>query len=151
MNPAKRNQLVLCLIAIACFVHVLVFRGKVNMDIPIVKRILFAILALAVTLPVHELIHFLLMNLFGAKDVKIEVAKDPLGFPSLRTIGRGELPAWKRIIVLLAPFFILTLVPDVLFLSMEKVEIFFFIVAMGNSAGCCFDIADVIGILISQR
>ena len=97
-----------------------------------------------VTLPLHELIHFLFMKIFRMEDVRIERAKDPLGLPSLRAIAKGEIPKWKRLIVFLAPLFILTIIPDIFFCFTDHVELIFVIIAMCNAAGCCFDFLAVL-------
>ncbi|MBP5432121.1 hypothetical protein, partial [Ruminococcus sp.] len=74
-------------ILMVCVLHIVLFRAKVNMDIPIIQRLLFVLAAVLVTLPLHELIHFLFMKIFRMEDARIERAKDPLGLPSLRAIA----------------------------------------------------------------
>lgn len=146
MKRINRNQAVPVLIVIACVVHILIFKGKVNLNLPVSFRILYAFLTLVVVLPVHELLHFLCMKLLELKDVKIECARDPMGFPSLRTIGKGELPRWKKNITLMAPLLVLTIIPDAVMLITGNVPFLFFCMVMENAAGCCFDIADVLRI-----
>ncbi len=136
----KRNQNVLLLMAVMCVLHIFLYKGKVNLDSSIIKRVCLAVLGLAITLPLHELIHFFLMKLWGMKNVKIEFAIDPLGFPSLRTVGSGELPEWKRRIVTLAPFFVLSVIPDIWFLVTGKAYFMVFIIAMSNAVGSSLDI-----------
>ena len=91
----------------------------------------------------HEIIHCIFMKLFGLRGARIEIAKDPLGLPSLRAVAQGEVWGWKQIVIFLAPFMLLTVVPDLLFFLSDKVHFLFFIIAMCNAAGCCFDVAEV--------
>lgn len=130
--------------SIMCIVHIVLFRAKVNLDISIIQRVMIVLVAALVTLPLHELIHFLFMKIFRMEDVRIERAKDPLGLPSLRAIAKGEIPKWKRLIVFLAPLFILTIIPDIFFCFTDHVELIFVIIAMCNAAGCCFDFLAVL-------
>ena len=130
--------------SIMCIVHIVLFRAKVNLDIPIIQRILFVPAAALVTLPLHELIHFLFMKIFHMEDARIERAADPLGLPSLRATAKGEIPKWKRLIIFLAPLFILTIIPDIFFCFTDHVELIFVIIAMCNAAGCCFDFLAVL-------
>ena len=76
-------------VSVMCIVHIVLFRAKVNMDIPIVQRILLVIAAVMVTFPLHELIHFLFMKMFRMENTRIEKAKDPLGLPALRAVAEG--------------------------------------------------------------
>ena len=134
----------LALIALSCILHVVIFRGKVDMNHSVIYRILSAVLAVVIVLPIHELIHWISMRFFGRKDARIEIARDPLGLPSLRTIASGKIENWKNNIILLAPFFLLTVIPDVIFLYSDRIAFVLFIAAVGNSAGCCFDLLAVL-------
>lgn len=77
--------------------HMLVFRGKVDTDISIIKKIPSAILAIVFILPVHEFIHCIFMKILGLKDIRIETARDPFGFISLRTTASGKTYGWKKV------------------------------------------------------
>ncbi len=134
----------LVLIALSCILHVVIFRGKVDMNHSVIHRILSALLAIVIVIPVHEAIHWFSMRFFGMKDARIEMARDPFGLPSLRTIAGGKIENWKNNIILLAPFFLLTVIPDVIFLFSDRIAFVLFIAAVGNSAGCCFDLLAVI-------
>lgn len=139
----KRTAAIVLIVA-ACLVHIVAFRSKVEMDIPIVYRLLSALLALVITLPLHEGIHWVFMRLFGLRDARIEKGIDPLGLPSFRTTASGQLTGGKRVVTLLAPFVLLTLIPDIVFCCVDRIALFFFIVAMCNAAGCCFDLMDAV-------
>lgn len=134
----------LALIALSCILHVVIFRGKVDMNHSVIYRILSALLAVVIVLPIHELIHWISMCFFGRKDARIEIARDPFGLPSLRTIASGKIENWKNNIILLAPFFLLTVIPDAIFLFSDRIAIALFIAAASNSAGCCFDLLAVL-------
>ena len=141
MKQGKKTLIVVVLwISLVCILHIVLFRAKVNMDIPIIERILFILAAALVTLPLHELIHFLFMKIFRMEGARIEKAKDPLGLPSLRATAKGETSRWKWLVILLAPLFTLTIIPDIIFCFLDHVELIFVIIATCNAAGCCFDI-----------
>ena len=140
MKQDKYTHIIAVLwILMVCILHIVLFRAKVNMDIPIIQRLLFVLAAVLVTLPLHELIHFLFMKIFRMEDARIERAKDPLGLPSLRATAKGEISGWKRLVIYLAPLFALTIIPDIIFCFADHVELFFVIIVMCNAAGCCFD------------
>lgn len=126
-------------VSVMCIVHIVLFRAKVNMDIPIVQRMLFVLAAIVVTFPLHELIHFLFMKMFRMENARIEKAKDPLGLPALRAAAEGEISKGKRRIILLAPLIMMTVIPDMIFCFTDHVALIFVIVAACNAAGCCFD------------
>lgn len=114
------------------------------MNHSVIHRILSALLAIVIVIPIRESIHWFSMRFFGMKDARIEMARDPLGLPSLRTIAGGKIENWKNNIILLAPFFLLTVIPDVIFVFSDRIAIALFIAAVSNSAGCCFDLLAVI-------
>ncbi len=103
-------------------------------------RILLMLCAIAVTLPLHETIHWVFMRIFGMKNARIEFAIDPLGLPSMRTVANGQMSLRKARVTLIAPFVLLTCIPDVLFIFMEEIPLFLFIAVLSNAAGCFFDI-----------
>lgn len=144
--PKRKTVFMAAYIAVACLAHIVLFRNKVNTDIPVIFRLLSALAAIAITLLLHELIHGFFMKLLGMKNVKIQFAKDRTGLPSLRTAADGQLFGAKRILVLMAPFVLLTVIPDVIFVFSNRVELFFFIAAVCNAAGCCFDVMDVLNL-----
>ena len=129
-------------IAIMCGLHLLLFKTKVNYDIAIWKRIFLLIVAIIVSLPVHELIHFVFMKLFSKGNAKIEFAKDPLGIQSLRTIFHGKVTEVQQFIIFIAPLFFITIVLDIIFIFCEQIEFLIFIIAICNSAGCYYDVID---------
>lgn len=141
LNKVKRNSFAPILWMIfACTVHIVLFKTKVNFDYSIGQRILTAIIAIGFTLTVHELIHFIFMKIFYKGTVKIEFARDPLGVPALRTVAQGEAKKWQKVITFLAPFVVLTILLDIVFVFCNKIELLFFIISVCNSAGCWFDI-----------
>ena len=60
-------------IAIMCGLHLLLFKSKVNYDIAAWKRILLLLLAILVSLPVHEFIHLVFMKVFSKGNAKIDI------------------------------------------------------------------------------
>ncbi len=129
---------------ISCIVHLLIFKSKVNPDYQIWERLLFMLMALCFTIPIHELIHFILMKVFCKGTVKIRSAKSPIGLPSLMTEAQGEFQKWQLVIVYLAPFVLLTVLFDIVFVFCAEIELVFFIVASCNCVGCFYDIIDAL-------
>lgn len=91
IEGGKRTYLAVALIIISFAFHMMAFRDRVYFDISMPKRLMIALAAIVLIMPVHELIHWALMKLFGLKNVKIEITKDPLGFISLRTTAKGRV------------------------------------------------------------
>lgn len=133
-------------------IHILLFRSKVNYDYQMWQRMLMALLAIALAFPVHEFIHFIFMKLFFKGNVAIKIGKDPIGVPTLVTVGSYDKkpPKWQFAVIYLAPFLFLTLIPDVVFLFSGNVALIFFIVSVCNCAGCLYDILDTL-IVINER
>lgn len=129
---------------LSCALHMILFKNKLDPDMPLTRRIPFVLLGIAITLPLHEVIHCVFMRSFGLKNTTIAFGRDPLGLPSLHTVAQGELCGWKRIVTFLSPLLLLTLIPDLLFFLCDRVHLLFFIIAMCNAAGCCFDAAEVL-------
>lgn len=102
-----------------------------------------AIAAIAVILLFHELIHFAFMKIFYRGKVRLVFARDGLGLPTPGVSVEGSAKKWQEIIMRIAPFVFLTVLPDFLFAFASQVKLFFFIIALGNSAGCYFDIMDI--------
>ena len=145
MKPNAKTQTGIILWTVcACAIHILLFRSKLDISLPIPQRLAFAVLAVVATLPLHETLHWVCMKLLGMPHARIEFAKDPLGLPSLRAIAQGFVTGWKRIVLYLTPFLLLTVVPDILFLLNAQVHFLFFIMAMCNAAGCYFDLVAVL-------
>lgn len=140
-------------ICISSILHIFLFKSNVKNDYQAIQRVLMVFIAFVFALPIHELIHFVFMKIFYKGKVVIEYAKDPVGFPTLRTraLSQGEIANWQKIVVSLAPFVFLTLLLDVAFIFCSKVALLFFIVAVANSAGCYFDIIDALKILQNRH
>lgn len=128
---------------VTCAVHVVLFRGEVNMDLPAVQRIAMAVLAVVCILFVHEGIHYIFMKLFFRGKVRLVFVRDKLGIPTPGVQAEGHATKGQKIIVWLAPFWFLTVLPDVIFMFSPGIHLFFFIVAIGNCAGCFYDVMDV--------
>lgn len=139
-------------VGIVSVLHIVLFKDKIRTDYQIVQRIIFALLGFAFTVSVHELIHCFFMKLFSLRNIKIEVARDPIiGVPTLRTVGRGEVDKWKRIVIYLAPFVFLTLLLDISFIFCTKAELFFFVVVVCNSVGCYIDLIETLMMLRRKK
>lgn len=138
-------------IGIVSILHSVLFKSKVNYDYQLIQRVLIAVVAVVITLPLHELVHYIFFKIFGKKKVKIEFGIDPSGLPSFRTVYQGEITGGQKVLSYLAPFVFMTLLLDISFAFCTKVELFFFVVAVCNSAGCYFDIIDVLMVLRNKK
>jgi len=125
-------------------IHIVLYKAKVDFDCKIWQRILVAIIAICFTLPMHEVIHFVFMKMFCKGDVKIKIIKDTLGIPTLATFAQRASKKWQRVIIYLAPFVCLTLLPDIIFVFCTKIELPFYIISICNSAGCFYDFIDAL-------
>lgn len=128
-------------LALSCIIHMVLFSGRTDQSLPVLQRLLLIIPAIVVTLALHEGIHCAFMKLLGLKHATIRFGRDPLGLPSLCATARGEVRGAKRVLILLAPFLLLTVVPDILFLLSGQVPFLPLVMAMCNAAGCYFDLA----------
>ncbi len=129
---------------VSCGVHILLFQAKVRTDHPLWQRLLIAVAAIACILLVHEWIHAVFMKIFYRGKVRLIFAKGLLGLPMPGVTTTGRAKKWQEIIMLLSPFVLLTLLPDVIFVLSPAIEPFFFFVAIGNCAGCFHDLADAV-------
>lgn len=143
LNKNKSFEIIVWLV-FSCVVHIVLFKSKVIIDYQVGQRILLMIIALAVVLPAHELIHFVFAKLFCKGKVKIAIVKSPIGWPTIGVIAQGNFQKWQLFIFRFAPFVILTVVLDVIFVFSAKVELFFFIVSLANCVGSFYDIAETL-------
>ena len=134
-------------VGIVCILHMVLFKYKVNYNYLAIQRVFIAFAAITFTLPIHELIHFVFFKMFSKSSVKIKAGKDPIGLPCLMTVYRDDLTKWQKVLSYIGHFVFLTLLVDVSFVFCTKVDLFFFVVAVCNSAGCYFDLIDVLIIL----
>ncbi len=145
LNKIKTNSFAyLIWLFFALVVHIVLLKAKVNTDYHVLQRVLIAIAAIIVTLPVHEFFHFIFMKIFSNGNVKIKVMKSPVGLPTLGTVSECRFEKVQLIIIYLVPFFFLTLLPDIIFIFCERVELVFFVMSVCNCAGCFYDIIDTI-------
>lgn len=143
LNKAKKSPYTAIVwMLLSCMIHIVLFRSKVNLDIQIWQRLLYLILAVCLTLPLHELLHFAMMKVFGAHNVQIKVMKSPMGFPTLGTVAQAQFTKRQNVVIYLAPFVVLTLLLDVIFLFCTKIELVFLIVSICNCVGAFYDIID---------
>lgn len=116
----------------SCVVHIALFKSKVNFDYQIRQRILIMIIALGMVFLIHELLHFIFAKIFCKGKVKITIVKSPIGLPTIGVITQGSFQRWQLFVFRLAPFVILTVVLDVIFMFSTKVELIFYIVSLAN-------------------
>lgn len=124
-------------------IHFLLFRSKVNYDYQAWQRMVMALLAVVITLPVHELIHFVFMKLCYRGNIQIKIVRSPIGLPTFGTVGTYDTEKtkkWHHYIVYLAPFVFLTLIPCMIFAFCSNIGLLFFIISICNCAGCFYDI-----------
>ncbi len=128
----------------SCVVHIVLFKSKVNIDYQVWQRILLMIIALGLVFSIHELLHFAFAKIFCKDWVKITIVKSPIGLPTIGVIAQGSFKKWQLIIFRLAPFVILTVILDVIFVFCTKVELMFFIVSLANCVGSFYDIVETL-------
>lgn len=149
-KPAA-NAAFLAWTLLSCAVHILLLRGNVNMALPVWQRLLMVPCAIFTVLFVHEGVHFVFMKLFGMGKVKLIFAKASLGIPTPGVLAQKQGTKGQEIIMRLAPFVFLTILPNILFAFYTGVPLFFFLVAIANCAGCFYDVMDVRAILKSEK
>lgn len=142
----NRNKAVASVVwlVVSCVVHIVLFQSKVNNDYQVWQRILLMIIALGLVFLLHELIHFAFAKVFCKDKVKITIVKSPIGMPTIGVLTQGILKKWQLVIFRFAPFVILTVVLDVIFVFCTKVELMFFIVSTANCVGCFYDIVETL-------
>lgn len=133
-----------------CAVHIVIFKSKISADYQVWQRLLSMLAAVCITLPIHELLHFVFVKLFYKGDVRIKIIKSPIGLPTLGTVTDGKFQKWQLVIIYLAPFVFLTLIIDAIMIFCTEVWLLFFIVPMCNSAGCFYDILEML-ITVTQK
>lgn len=140
-NPyANVAWLLFCSVA-----HIVLFGAKVDTHLHLWQRLLSLITAVCITLPLHELIHYALMKLFSrGGSVRIRLAKSPVGLPTLVTVTEAAFRPWQMILIYLAPFVLMTLLPDLLFAFAGRIRQVFFLAAVCNAAGCFYDLFDAL-------
>ena len=151
-NGLRNNSCLAVLwILISSFLHVFLFRAKVSESFRNVQGVVIIIVTIACTLIVHEVIHWCAARLLGLKKTKIMPGKSPLGFPTLLTVFYEKSVKWKWIIIFVMPFIVLSMIPDILFLFSERIAYPLFFMVVGNSAGCYFDLVEVIHFLFGKN
>lgn len=140
----KANSLAYAIwVLFSCAVHIVLFNGKVNTAVPLWQKIAMLIAGIMVMLLVHEGIHAVFMKVFRQGKVKMIFGKDKMGIPMPGVLAERRGTKGQEIVMRLAPFLLLTLLPDVTFAFRESVNLFCYVVAVGNCAGCFYDILDV--------
>lgn len=128
-------------IALMIIVHIIIYKSKIEV-VAIWVRIIYAIIAIIITLPLHELCHYVLWTIFSKGKAKIELGIDPAGVPGIKTSVHAALTWKQKLIGFMAPLFFLTIIPDIIFLFSENIYLFFFIMSIINAAGCYYDVLD---------
>lgn len=143
LNKIKTNPIAYIVwLAASCAVHIVLFSAKVRDDYQVIVRVITLVLAVCVTLPIHELLHFVFMKMFCKGSVEIKVMKSPAGLPTLGTVAQAKFLKWQQIIIYLAPFVFMTLFVDLIIAFFTEVELIIFIVSICNCSGCFYDIID---------
>lgn len=139
-------------LVLSCAIHIVLFGAKVSRDYQLWERIAALVLAVCITLPLHELLHFAFMKLFGkSAEVRISVMKSPWGLPTLATVAQATFTKWQYAIIYLAPFVGLTLLIDAALIFCAQVELIFLVVPLCNCAGCFYDIVDTLIAIVEKN
>ncbi len=151
LNKIKTNPFASVIwLMLACVVHIVLFKAKNGSDYQPWQRVLMLLVAICLTLPIHELVHFAFMKMFCKGRVQIKIMKSPMGLPALCTTAQAEFKKWQLVIIYLAPFVFVTLLIDVILTLYAEAPLFFFIVSVCNCAGCFYDILDVL-IVVTRK
>lgn len=137
-------------IVVMTAVHIIIYKSKIE-ETAIWVRIIYVILAIVITLPLHELCHYVVFMIFGKGKAKIGFGIDPVGLPSLKTTVYAELTRRQKVIASIAPLFFITIVPDIIFIFSENIYLFFFFMSICNAAGCSFDVIDSIITIVKKK
>ena len=134
--------------------HLLIFKKMVDVGLPTWARALMPLGAIIITLPFHEIIHFVFMKMFYRGKVVIEAGKDPNGLPGLRTRPDGNFfvstKKWQRVVCWLAPLFFLTICVDIAIPFAGRAALPLLVIAVANAAGCYYDVFDVLNMLFRK-
>ncbi len=146
----KSNPLCLVIwLLLVCCIYLVLLGGPYR-DLTIAARLPWTILALVSTLLLHEVTHALMAKCLCKGTVRIEFAKDPTGLPSLRTLFPGNISRARRLIIVLAPMVLLSVLP-LLFILFIKPVFYLFMVSMINWVGCFFDLTDIMLLITSGQ
>lgn len=137
-------------IVLMAIIHIIICKSKIE-AVAIWLRIIYVILAIVITLPLHELCHFVLWTIFSKGKAKIELGIDPVGVPGLKTSVHAALTRMQKLVGFMAPLFFLTVIPDIIFMFSERIYFFFFIVSMINAAGCYYDMLDSVITIVKKK
>lgn len=137
-------------IALMASIHIIIYKSRIE-AVAIWVRIIYVILAIVITLPLHELCHYVLWTIFSKGKAKIELGIDPAGVPGVKTSVHAELTRIQKLIGFIAPLFFLTIIPDIIFMFSENINWFFFIMSMCNAAGCYYDVIDSVITIVKKK
>ena len=151
LERIKANPLMLSIWTFASIaIHVLLFKSKLDTGQSLPVRIAMALAAAVITLMIHELIHFIFATALCKSKPTIRISKDRFGFPAPVTFFDSEADRWKKEVIWMMPFLILTVATDVYMFAAEGVPLFLLIIAAANCAGSYFDIFDIFEALIKK-
>lgn len=136
-------------LALVCGSYLLLGSAAYQAQSGFLQRLPWAILSLIVVLIGHELLHALAARILCRGKVRIELAKDPLGLPALRTVFPADVSRGRLLVIYLTPLMMLTVIPT-LFITLMQPVFFLFLAAMINAVGAYFDLIDTAMLLTSQ-
>ena len=137
-------------IALMASIHIIIYKSKIE-TVAIWVRLIYVILAIVITLPLHELCHYVFLMIFSKGKAKIGFGIDPAGLPGLKTSVNGVLTWRQKVIGFLAPLVFITIIPDIIFMFSENIYLFFFIMSMCNVAGCYYDVIDSVITIVKKK
>ena len=148
---AKANPLLLSIWAfVSLAIHVLLFRPKVSTVQSLSVRMAIALVAIISTITIHELIHFIFASVRCKSKPTIRISKDKFGFPTLVTFFDSDASKWRRVVITMMPFLLLTVALDAFMFAAEEIPLFLLIMAASNCGGSFYDILDILGALIKK-
>lgn len=149
LTKLRTNPIVLAIwVVLICGIYIFLWGANIKSQYSGRERLIWVILAIVLTLIIHELVHAFTASILCKCKIDISVRQSPMGFPSLVTSFPSDAKRWKKMVIYFMPILVLTIVPTiVLALGYEHILILF--VAMLNLIGAYYDVFDIC-ILLSE-
>lgn len=128
--------------------------GKRFLEVTLIQRIVLGILAVVLVFVAHESIHALFAKVFTRKKVKVTIKRiNGYGVVPMTIFDPSGLKVWQLVVIHLAPLIMLTILLIILipFIGNVKLGYSFYIVAIGNCAGCYKDILDSLYYILEKK
>lgn len=149
LNSIKENQYIfliweLTVVALFYLIFGVEWLGKYGK----IQILITALCTLIITLFIHELVHMLVIKLFSKEKVTFGAERSKFFIKCIYVHTDAILSNWKWIIIKLAPFMILTVIPVIVMLVGHCPSLFVFFLSLINCAAAYKDLLDTVELLI---